>query len=250
MNKKIDPEKVVLISGGAKRIGAATAQYLHAQGLRVAIHYRNSVDEAQALVDTLNAKRPHSACVVAADLSNMDHLTPLIQTVIEQWGRLDVLINNASSFYATPVATASEAEWDDLINSNVKGAFFLSQAAAPYLQKTQGCIINLVDIHADRPLKGYPIYSIAKAGLLMMTKSLARELGPDVRVNAISPGAILWPEQETDAVAHQRIVNNTALKRSGDPTDIAQAVWFFIQHSSYVTGQILAIDGGRTLGNP
>lgn len=239
--------KVALITGGAKRIGAAIARHLHAAGMNLVIHYRHSDAVARTLQDELSKQRSNSVLLLQADLLYVQKLTRMIQDTINHYGRLDVLINNASSFYSTPIGQGQESEWEDLIGTNLKAPFFLSQIAAPHLVTHHGCIINLVDIHADRPLKSYPIYSIAKAGLTMLTKSLARELGPYVRVNAIAPGTILWPENDMDEVTKQRIISHIPLKRHGDPSDIAQAVLFLIRDAEYMTGQILTIDGGRTL---
>lgn len=239
--------KVALITGGAKRIGAAIARHLHAVGMNLVIHYRHSDTMARALQEELNEQRSSSVLLLQADLLHVQKLTRMIQDTINHYGRLDVLINNASSFYPTPIGQGQEQEWDDLIGTNLKAPFFLSQIAAPHLATNHGCIINLVDIHAERPLKSYPIYSIAKAGLTMLTRSLARELGPSVRVNAIAPGTILWPENDMDEVTKQRIISHIPLKRHGDPSDIAQAALFLIRDAEYMTGQVLTIDGGRTL---
>ena len=240
--------KVVLITGAAHRVGAAMARHLHSAGMRVIIHYRNSAEAANELVQELNAIRDASAATVSGSLNEQQSLADIIDHSAAQWGQLDVLINNASSFYPTEVATVTEAQWDDLFASNLKAPFFLSQAAAPYLRKGHGVIINIVDIHADKPLKGYPVYCMAKAGLVMMTKSLARELGGDIRVNAIAPGAILWPEG-IDELSKQEIVSRTALKCKGEPLDIARAALYLIRDAEYVTGQILAVDGGRSLSH-
>ena len=239
---------VVLITGAAHRIGATTAKLLHENGMNIVLHYRGSREDAQAVQKELNDKRENSVILIQADLHITNGLPTLIEESVKAWGRLDVLINNASSFYPTKFGNATEAQWDDLIGSNMKAPFFLSQAAAPHLKKTNGCIINIVDIHADRPLKTFPIYSMAKAGLAMMTKSLAGELGPEIRVNAVAPGAILWPEN-LDEVAKQRIVSRTFLKRQGEPSDISKTILYLIRDASYVTGQIIAVDGGRNLNS-
>ena len=245
-NTDSDNARVALITGAAHRIGATTAKLLHQNGMNIVLHYRGSREKAQALQNELNKIRENSVILIQADLHNTSGLPALIEASIKTWGKLDVLINNASSFYPTQIGKATEDQWDDLIGSNLKAPFFLSQAAAPYLKETQGCIINIVDIHAERPLKTFPIYSMAKAGLVMMTKSLAGELGPDIRVNAVAPGAILWPEN-LDEVAQQRIVSRTFLKRQGEPNDIAKTILFLIQNADYITGQIIAVDGGRSL---
>jgi pteridine reductase len=239
---------VVLITGAAHRIGATTAKLLHENGMNIVLHYRSSRKQAQAVQKELNDKRENSVILIQADLHLTNGLPTLIEESIKAWGRLDVLINNASSFYPTPVGKSTETQWDDLIGSNLKAPYFLSQAAAPYLKKSHGCIINIVDIHADRPLKNFPIYSMAKAGLVMMTKSLSCELGPEIRVNAVAPGAILWPEN-LDEVAKQRIVSRTFLKRQGKPNDISKTILYLIKDADYVTGQIIAVDGGRSLNS-
>ena len=239
--------KVVLITGAARRIGAAVARHLHSNGMDIALHYRNSADEAEDLIEHLNKKRPGSAICIKADLADISNFSGMIATIVDKLGHLDVLINNASSFYPTQIDQASESQWDDLFASNAKGAFFLSQVAAPELAKTQGCIINITDTHAQNPLKDHTIYCMAKAALGMMTKSLAKELAPDVRVNAIAPGAIIWPENESELTETNKtkIMSKTALNRSGSPIDIANAVLYFIENAPYVTGQTLNVDGGR-----
>lgn len=242
-------EKVVLITGAAHRIGAATARLLHEAGMNIVLHYRSSNVAATALQDELQQNRPHSVELIQADLHQTTELDALIEHALQYWGRLDTLINNASTFYPTPVGSISEEQWDDLIGSNLKAPLFLSQAAAPALKKQHGNIINIVDIHAERPLKEHAVYSIAKAGLAMLTKTMARELGPEIRVNGVAPGAILWPENGMDEDTQSEIVAKTALKRSGEPDNIAQTVLFLIQNASYVTGQIISVDGGRTLSN-
>ncbi len=241
---------VVLITGAAKRVGAAIAHHCHHLGMRLAIHYRDSVQAALALCQTLNQQRAHSAMAFPADLKDTPKLENLVAAVIKKWGRLDVLINNASSFYPVPFAKVTPSVWEDLIASNLKGPFFLSQLAAPYLKVQKGCIINLVDIQAQRPLKNYSVYCIAKAGLVMLTKSLAKELGPEIRVNAIAPGIVLWPDNDTEfnETLRQRIIAKNALKRAGTPQDIANTVAFLIQNADFITGQIIAVDGGRSLG--
>ena len=240
--------KTVLITGGAKRVGAASARMLHAAGANLMIHYRSSATEARALQAELNAIRPDSVALIQADLLDIGGLPSLINKTVATFGGLDVLLNNASSFYPTPVGTIAEQDWIDLMGSNLKAPLFLSQAAAPELKKRRGCIINITDIHADRPMKSYVVYSIAKAGLVGLTKSLARELAPEVRVNAVAPGPIMWPEDDDnfDEVSRQRIISHTMLKRAGDPTDIALAVRFFAMDTHFVTGQVLAVDGGRS----
>jgi pteridine reductase len=242
-------EKVVLITGGARRVGAAITRALHARGARVMVHFRSSVNEARALQSELNEIRPASVAITQANLLNVAHLPTLVAETVGHFGRLDVLVNNASSFFPTPVGDFSEEQWEDLMGTNLKTPLFLSQAAAPHLRKTEGCIVNIVDIHADRPMKNYVIYNAAKGGLTALTRSLARELGPEVRVNGVSPGAILWPEDEawSDDLARQRIISTTLLRRVGEPDDIAKAVRFLVEDAPYVTGQIIAVDGGRSV---
>jgi pteridine reductase len=241
--------KVVLITGAARRVGAAIARRLHGAGAQLMLHYRSAERDALALQAELNAARADSVALVQADLLQVGSLPELVKNTLTRFGRLDVLVNNASSFYATPVGSIGEREWDDLLGTNLKVPLFLSQAAAPALKKANGCIVNIVDIHAERPMKDYVVYNIAKSGLAGLTRSLARELGPEVRVNGVSPGAVMWPEddQHFDAVSRQRIVSNTPLKRAGDPDDIAGAVLYFASGAPFVTGQILAVDGGRTI---
>lgn len=241
--------KVALITGAAHRIGATIARCLHGHGMNVIVHYRNSRAAAEQLQNELQAQRPNSVYLVQSDLLDTSGLPGLIQESYRWQGRLDVLINNASSFYPTPVADVNETQWDDLLGSNLKAPFFLAQAASPYLRRHHGCIVNIVDIHAERPLKGYAIYSIAKAGLVMLTKTLARELAPDIRVNAVAPGAILWPEHGASDETRKHIIAHTALKRQGDPHDVARAAAFLIREAEYMTGQILTVDGGRSLSN-
>jgi len=240
--------KVVLITGGARRVGAASARLLHAAGARLMIHYRSSAGDARALQAELNALRPDSVALIQADLLDIGGLPALINQTVATFGGLDVLLNNASSFYPTPVGDITEKDWLDLMGSNLKAPLFLSQAAAPELRKRRGCIINITDIHAERPMKSYVVYSVAKAGLVGLTKSLARELAPEVRVNGIAPGPIAWPEDDPnfDEVSRQRIVSHTMLKHAGEPNDIALAVRFSAKDAPFVTGQILAVDGGRS----
>ena len=242
-------DKVVLVTGGAKRVGAAICRRLHAAGATLMVHYRSSAAEARALVSELNAQRADSVALTQADLLKAASFTGLIKETVRTFGRLDALVNNASSFYPTAVGEITEKAWDDLMGTNLKAPLFLSQAAARELRKTHGCIVNIVDIHAEVPMKNYVVYNVAKGGLLALTRSLARELGPEVRVNGIAPGTILWPDDDTwqDEVARQRIINQTALKRIGEPDDIAKAVEFLIAAAPYVTGQVIAVDGGRSV---
>lgn len=243
-------DKVVLITGAAHRIGAQMAQLFHANGANLVLHYHSSRDAAHELQSELNAIRADSVVLVQADLLDTSKLKALIKNALDTWNRLDVLINNASSFYPTPLTQAQDKDWDNLMGTNLKAPFFLSQSAAPYLKQQCGCIINIIDIHAERPLKKYPLYSIAKAGLAMLTKSLACELGPEIRVNGVAPGAILWPEhEELDDITKQRILSRTFLKRQGNPMDIARAVLFLARDAQYTSGHILNVDGGRSLNS-
>ncbi len=241
--------KVALITGGARRVGAAIARRLHSLGMNLILHYRHSGDAAHALQSELQATRPDSVVLIQADLLYINKLNSLARSALNQWQRLDVLVNNASAFYPTPFGEVTEKDWETLINANLKAPFFLAQAAAPHLSANEGCIVNLADVHADRPLKEHSVYSISKAGVVMLTKSLARELGPRVRVNAVAPGAILWPENPMDDLSRQRIISATALKRQGQPEDIARAVEFLVRDAGYITGHVLTVDGGRTLAN-
>ncbi len=241
--------KVVLITGGAKRVGAAICRRLHAAGAGLLVHYRSSALEARALQAELNAHRAGSVTLAQADLLKVSSAAELIKAAVKQFGRLDALINNASSFYATAIGEVSEKAWDDLVGTNLKAPLFLAQAAAPELRRSHGCIVNILDIHAELPMTSHAVYTAAKGGLLALTRALARDLGPEVRVNGIAPGTILWPDDDAwkDEVARQRIINRTVLKRVGEPDDIAKAVQFFISDAPYVTGQILAVDGGRSV---
>jgi pteridine reductase len=239
--------RCVLITGGAKRLGAAIGRRLHAAGASLVVHYHQSRTSADALVAELVALRPGSAMAVRADLLEVERLPELVAAAIARFGRLDVLVNNASTFYPTPVGTITVAQFDDLVGTNLRAPLFLSQAAAPALAAAQGLIINMVDIHGRRPLRAHPVYSAAKAGLVMLTRSLARELGPEVRVNGIAPGPVMWPERDLDESLKAEIISKTALKRPGSPEDIARAAHFFAVDAPYVTGQVIAVDGGRSL---
>ena len=240
-------KKTVLITGGAKRIGAETSRTLHAAGMNIVIHYRSSEQQADELCYELNQLRANSAAVIQGDLDDDHVYGRMIEDAVAVWGRLDVLINNASSFFPTPVGTITLGHWHNLMNSNLKAPLFLSQAATPYLKENNGCIINMVDIHAFRPMRKHPVYCAAKAGLAMLTQSLARELGPEIRVNGIGPGAILWPENDMDEKTKQHIIERTALKRHGEPKDIAKAILFLVRDAGYITGHIVPVDGGRSL---
>lgn len=241
--------KVVLVTGGAKRVGAAISRRLHQAGATVALHYRSSLAEAQKLEADLNRLRPHSAGLVQADLLRAAELPRLVHETIQRFGRLDALINNASSFFATPLDAIDEEQWDDLIGTNLKAPLFLSQAAASELRRNHGAIVNIVDIHAERPMQGHLLYSVAKAGLAGLTRALAQELAPHVRVNAVAPGVILWPDgtEWTDDERRRKIVAHTLLRREGEPDDIAKTVRFLIEDAPYVTGQMIAVDGGRSI---
>ncbi len=241
------PVLTALVTGAARRVGRAIARELHARGCNVAVHHRHSGDDAEALVTEFERHRPGSALAVSADLRHPDDCNRLTQTVAEAFGRIDILVNNASTFYPTPVGEIGEADWDDLMGTNLKAPLFLSQAAAPLLETSRGCIVNLIDIHGERPMKGHVVYSTAKAGLGMLTKSLARELAPAVRVNGVAPGAILWPEAGLESADRREIIERTALKRPGEPADIARAVAFLAFDAPYVTGHVLPVDGGRSL---
>ena len=240
--------KWVLITGGAKRIGATVSRRLHANGANIALHYNRSRDDAAALQQELNALRADSVKLFAGDLLQAATIETLVGDVIAETGGIDVLINNASTFYPTPVGTITEQHWADLIGTNLKAPLFLSQAAAPELRKRGGVIINMVDIHARRPLKDHPVYGPAKAALAMLTLSLAKDLGPEVRVNGVAPGAILWPSDGMSDAAKQSIVSQIPLQRAGGPEDIAGAILYLVRDATYVSGQILAVDGGRSVG--
>jgi pteridine reductase len=240
-------DQVVLITGSARRVGAEIARTLHAAGAKIMIHYRSSAAAAIALADEFNQIRAHSAAIFAVHLLNPDAPDKLVGATLLEFGRLDILINNASSFYPTPVGQITLPQWDDLVGSNLKAPLFLSQAAAPSLRVQRGLIINMIDIHALRPLKAHPVYSVAKAGLAMLTRSLARELGPEIRVNGIAPGPVLWPEGEMDDELKREIIAKTALKRHGTPQDIARTALFLAKDAPYMTGQIIAVDGGRSI---
>lgn len=238
---------VALVTGAAKRIGAEIARRLHADGYDLALHYRSSQTEMDALVAELHAQRPDSVLTLQADLAEFDRLPELVARTIGRFGRLDALVNNASTYYATPIGEVTPAQWDELFASNARAPFFLAQAAAPHLARSGGAIVNIVDIYAERPLRGHPVYCMAKAALAMATKSLALELGPEVRVNGVAPGNVLWSENPVKAETLDTVRERTALGRQGAPGDIAEAVHWLLRGNTYVTGQILAVDGGRTL---
>ena len=240
-------DNVFLVTGAARRIGAAIVTRLHDHGARVAIHYRGSAEAAKRPRDELNATRDNSAIALQADLLQIDKLPILVDAVTDWSGRLDGLINNASSFYPTPMGSIDESQWDQLIGSNLKAPLFLSQAAVKALRASRGSIVNIVDIHAQRPLRDHLVYGLAKAGLAMLTRSLAKDLAPEIRVNGVSPGAILWPEQGMTDAKQLDILRQIPLKRAGEPQHIADAVLFLIKHANYVTGQIITVDGGRSI---
>ena len=247
--KLSDKNKVVLITGGAKRVGAAICRSLHAEGYTMMIHYKSSFHEAQALQAELNLHRADSAAIVHGDLLDIENIPKLVSATIGQFGRLDVLINNASTYYASELGDIDESKWHDLMGSNLKAPLFLSQAATTELRKNHGCIVNITDMHVERPKKGYIIYSVAKAGLVTLTKSLAHELSPEVRVNAVAPGPVQWPDSnpQFDEVYRQRVINQTLLKRVGEAEDVAKAVKFLIADAPFITGHVLAVDGGRSI---
>jgi pteridine reductase len=239
--------KSVLITGAARRIGAVLARTFHDAGANLVLHYRGSAADATELAADLNAARPGSAVTVQADLTDLARLPQLVEAAQRAFGGLEVLINNASSFYPTPVGEIDARAWNDLVGSNLQAPLFLSQAAAVALRSARGLVLNMVDIHGVRPLRNYTVYSVAKAGLIMLTKSLARELAPEVRVNAIAPGPVMWPEG-ADRELETKIISRTLLKRAGSPTDVARAALFFATEAPYVTGLVLAVDGGRSVG--
>ena len=241
--------KVVLITGGAKRVGATICRELHAHGANLMIHYNTSKQEAKSLQAELNLQRTDSVSIIQGDLLNVAIASSLIKEVTQRFGKLDILINNASTYEPTEVGNINEDNWNDLIGSNLKAPMFLAQAAAPALKKQHGCIINITDMHIEHPKKGYVVYSVAKAGLVTLTKSLAQELSPEVRVNAVAPGPVLWPENnpQFDEVYRQRVISQTLLKRVGEPTDIAKAVKFLAADAPFITGHVLTVDGGRSI---
>jgi pteridine reductase len=240
--------KVALITGAARRVGAAITRKLHAAGANIVLHYRSSADDAEAISKALNEIRPNSVVIVEADLLDAGQLQALPEIATSNFGSLDILVNNASTFYPTPVGDITEIDWHDLMGTNLKAPLFLSQAASTALRISNGLIVNIADIHGQQPLARHTVYSLAKAGVIMLTKSLARELGPSIRVNAIAPGPVMWPEDGMDKALQAKIIDRTALKRGGTPDDVARAVLFFATEAPYVTGQILAVDGGRSAG--
>ncbi len=241
--------KVVLVTGGAKRVGAAICRRLHAAGASIAVHYRSSAQEALALQVELQKARPDSVLCIQADLLDQDALPRLVQDAVQYFGRLDGLVNNASSFFATPLGEINEKNWNDLIGTNLKAPLLLAQAAASELRRNHGAIVNIVDIHAERPMHGHLLYSVAKSGLTALTRALAQEMAPQVRVNAIAPGVIMWPESTEwlDEEQRRKIIAHTLLKREGKPEDVARTVQFLLDDAPYITGQIISVDGGRSI---
>ncbi|MFQ5634243.1 MAG: pteridine reductase [Gammaproteobacteria bacterium] len=237
-----------LITGAGKRVGACIARTLHAAGANVAVHYRGSREPALAVVNDLNGARADSAIAIGGDLTDTAGLPALVDEVMARASRLDILVNNASSFYPTPLGEITESQWDDLIGTNLKAPLFLSQACAEHLRATGGTIVNVVDIHAQRPLRDHTVYGPAKAGLAMLTRTLARDLAPDIRVNGVSPGAILWPEDPPPERTREMILKQVPLRRAGEPADIAGCILYLVRDAGYVTGQIIAVDGGRSIG--
>jgi len=237
-----------LVTGAARRIGAAITRTLHGAGAGIAIHYRSSSGDADALAAELNDLRPGSAIAVQADLLDASALPGLVDTVVGHAGRLDILVNNASTFYATRLGEITEQHWHDLVGTNLKAPLFLAQAAAPYLREKRGSIVNIIDIHAVRPLRHHTVYGPAKAGLAMLTRTLARDLAPDIRVNGVSPGAILWPDGDVQKTIKENIIAQVPMRRAGEPADIAGCVLYLVRDAAYVTGQIIAVDGGRSIG--
>jgi len=239
-------DKVALVTGGAKRLGAVIAGRLHEAGMNLVVHYRSSDNDAHALQESLHRKRNASVVLVRGDLLDVDKCRGLVNQCKHSFGRLDVIVNNASTFYPTPLGDATPEDWEDLVGVNLRSPFFLVQEAAPELRRNGGCVVNMVDVHGQLPLRDHIIYSTAKAGLIALTRGLARELGPEVRVNAVAPGAILWPEGDDNELAHQRIVSNTPLRRIGSPKEIAEAVFFLVADATFTSGHVLPVDGGRT----
>lgn len=247
MQDKVLNDKVALVTGGSRRIGAEIAKRLHAEGMRLILHYHSSDNDARMLQDRLNKDRPNSVVLIKGDLLDIHKITHLAHESIKVFARLDAVVNNASTFSPTPIGDTSEEDWNSLFGTNLKAPFFLAQATAGELKKNQGAIVNITDIYGVRPLKNHSVYCTAKAGLIMLTRALARELAPEVRVNAVAPGAILWPEDDHDEVAHQRLISRTPLKRMGTPQEIAQTVLFLIRDAHFVSGHVVPVDGGRSV---
>ena len=241
------PRPVALITGAARRVGATIARTLHAAGYDLALHYRHSLADVQALCAELDAARAGSTLPIAAELANVGALSGIVEKCIYRFGRLDALVNNASTFFPTPIGKISAVQWDDLFASNARAPLFLAQAAAPRLRAARGAIVNLVDIYAQRPLAGHPVYCMAKAALAMMTLALAKELAPEIRVNGVAPGAVLWPESGKAYADQAELIARTPLERAGAPEDVAAAVLYLLRDAKFTTGQILNVDGGRSL---
>lgn len=241
------PRPVALITGSGRRVGAVIARTLHAAGYDLVLHYRHSADAAEALAAELEQQREQSVQLVHAELAAVDMLLELVTAALSRFGRLDALVNNASAFYPTPVGSATQAQWDELFASNAQAPFFLAQAATPALRQAGGAIVNLVDIYAERPLADHPVYCMAKAALLAMTRALALDLGPQVRVNAVAPGAVMWPSEGKAYDDKRAMLERTPLKRAGTPEDVASAVLWLLRDAPFVTGQVIRVDGGRTL---
>lgn len=246
MNPRPEPP-VALITGAGKRVGAVIARTLHAAGYDVALHYRRSAAEAEQLAASLEREREGSTLTVQAELADLEHLPAMVQRVLDRFGQLDALVNNASAFYPTPIGTATSAQWQELFASNAQAPFFIAQAATPALRQARGAIVNMVDIYAERPLADHPIYCMAKAALEAMTRSLALDLGPDVRVNGVAPGAVMWPSDGKPYDDQQALLARTPLRRAGSPEDVAGAVLWLLRDAPFVTGHIIRVDGGRTL---
>ncbi len=247
MTDNANPRPVILITGAARRVGKVIAHVLHAAGYDLALHYRHSRGEMEALCADLELLRPHSTLPIPGELADIDKLPALVEACITRYGRLDGLINNASAFFPTPVGTTTLQQWNALFASNAQAPYFLAQAAAPFLKSIQGSVVNIVDIYAERPLAKHPVYSMAKAALAMMTQALAVELGPEIRVNGVAPGAILWPDSGKPYADQQELIGRSPLKRMGTPEDVAAAVLFLLRDAKFTTGQILKVDGGRAL---
>ncbi|HEX4389210.1 MAG TPA: pteridine reductase [Steroidobacteraceae bacterium] len=240
--------RTALVTGAARRVGAQIARTLHQAGANVLLHYHTSAEDAAALEGELNALRAGSARVASCDLLDVASLPGLVAAATQAFGGLDVLVNNASTFFPTPVGDITEIDWNDIVGTNLKAPLFLTQAAKAPLYEREGLVLNIADIHGLRPLGRYPVYSVAKAGLIMLTKALARELGPHVRVNAIAPGPVMWPADGLDQALQEKIIRRTALKRPGSAAEVARACLFFATEAPWVTGQVLAVDGGRSIG--
>ncbi len=241
--------KVILVTGGTRRIGACIVRHLHGHGATLVVHYNASSVDANTLSSELNSVRDNSVILLKGNLKDIASINNPLRKIINDCGRLDALVNNASRFYPTRISSVTQEHWYDIMDANLMAPFFLSQAVAPYLKKSNGSIVNITDIYADRPLAGYPVYSASKAGLVSLTKSLASELGPEIRVNAVAPGAVLWPEHDNDEISRQRMISRTPLKRAGDPEDIARAVRFLLVDAGFITGQVINVDGGRTISS-